>query len=369
MVLKQRFINIQLATQGELVDVFPRGAGYWAAPQGSLSTSTNLIRKIELYINNIFVNPEVHEIFIKRIGFSLIRVHRQQIYSASNASDEILLQQLKWPVETLFVGMKMEDYNSSNEATRRSYLDRWHRFCKVDHTSYAQTGFMSYRREVLGTGVETLNLETVGPAPALGTVTASAPIFGAGVDRYIDVGDFIVINGTPYQVKEYVSTTVINVSQDVAGAVLPAVMGVPLPPANLVAATDYYKLTQEPISARVETCTKTIDSLSITAHGIPIYQDFPSMVFNSYFPYHYGGSAIKTPNDIGALMVNFALYPGTYQPSGHINVSRAREFYIKYNSSVISSVDKGQLVVLASTIKKLVADYLKNNLVVKFSHI
>jgi hypothetical protein len=46
----QRFINIQLATQGELVDVYPRGAGTWISPNGSLSTSTNLIRKIELYI-------------------------------------------------------------------------------------------------------------------------------------------------------------------------------------------------------------------------------------------------------------------------------------------------------------------------------
>lgn len=247
----------------------------------------------------------------------------------------------------------MEDYNSSSEATRRIYLDRWHRFAKVDHTVYAQTGYMSYRREMLGTGVETLALEVVGPAPAIGTVTASAPMFGAPADRNIDVGDYIVINGVPYKVKQWINASTINVHQDVAIPILPAVSGIPLPAINLTAATDYYKLVEEPVSARVETCTKTIDSLSITAHGIPIYNDYPEQFFNAYMPYHYGGNAIRSPKDCGAMMIPFNLYPGAYQPSGHINVSRAREFYIKYNSSVISSVDKGTLVVLASTINFL----------------
>lgn len=35
-----------------------------------------------------------------------------------------------------------------------------------------------------------------------------------------------------------------------------------------------------------------------------------------------------TPTDNGLMMVNFALHPGDYQPSGHFNVSRAREFYL-----------------------------------------
>ena len=53
----QRFINIELANQNELVDVVPRGAGTWASPNGSLGSVT--LSSVELYINNIFVNPEV----------------------------------------------------------------------------------------------------------------------------------------------------------------------------------------------------------------------------------------------------------------------------------------------------------------------
>lgn len=64
---------------------------------------------------------------------------------------------------------------------------------------------------------------------------------------------------------------------------------------------------------------------------------------------------MQTPEDLGALMINFCLYPGTYQPSGHINVSRAREFYLEYTSdpAVINSTSDGVLVVLASALNFL----------------
>jgi hypothetical protein len=47
----QRFINIDLASTNQLVGVFPRGAGTYASPNGSVSDPT--ISTIELYINNI----------------------------------------------------------------------------------------------------------------------------------------------------------------------------------------------------------------------------------------------------------------------------------------------------------------------------
>jgi hypothetical protein len=54
--------------------------------------------------------PEIHDIFIKRIGFSLIRVHRSQTFSATNPTDSLLLNQLKWPIEYLMVGMRIASY-------------------------------------------------------------------------------------------------------------------------------------------------------------------------------------------------------------------------------------------------------------------
>lgn len=92
---------------------------------------------------------------------------------------------------------------------------------------------------------------------------------------------------------------------------------------------------------------KTLTTVSILAHGISIYNNYAAEFFSDYQPYHYGGYNIITPEDEGALMINFNLYPGTYQPSGHINVSRAREFYFNYTSAYVSSANVADLLVLA----------------------
>ena len=50
---------------------------------------------------------------------------------------------------------------------------------------------------------------------------------------------------------------------------------------------------------------------------------------------------------MGAYMVTFNFYPGTYQPSGYINLSNTREFFFIYNSSIISKTNTANLVVYA----------------------
>lgn len=81
--------------------------------------------------------------------------------------------------------------------------------------------------------------------------------------------------------------------------------------------------------------TRTVDAMEVTAHGMNLYQKIDSQFYNQYKPMVFGEHTLVTPHDDGALLVNFALYPHVYQPSGHINISRAREFYIKVYSSVI----------------------------------
>lgn len=52
----QRFINIELASRDELVDMVPRGAGTWSAPGGTIAETNpqgTTLKSIELYINNI----------------------------------------------------------------------------------------------------------------------------------------------------------------------------------------------------------------------------------------------------------------------------------------------------------------------------
>merc|ERR1711998_63696 len=93
---------------------------------------------MELYINNIFVNPEIHDIYIRRIGFTLIRVHRYMSISVNEESNgEKLISQLKWPIEYLFVGMRPKWNTSHNN--RWMWRD-WHRMTKVDTGIFPDAG-------------------------------------------------------------------------------------------------------------------------------------------------------------------------------------------------------------------------------------
>jgi hypothetical protein len=63
-------------------------------------------------------------------------------------------------------------------------------------------------------------------------------------------------------------------------------------------------------------------------------------MFNSYMTYQYGCQTINTPSDSGVYLINFCLYPGTYQPSGYVNASRAREFFLDFTSSLIGTTKR-----------------------------
>jgi hypothetical protein len=290
----QRFISIDLAQQNYLAFDFPSiylqtitdgttaGAGTPGGPttlrkityspiyQTTSTPTTEIsIEKMELYINNIFVNPEVHDIYIKRIGFSLIRVYRQHNQRCNQESaDEKLLSQLKWPVEYMMVGLRpVWNIKSVNQNQWRD----WHRM--------------------------TYNVQAYCDDPSLAQA-ASATSGGAQVAA---TGSSI-------------------------GEVMPDTYYLPVP---------------------------TVDSLTLTSHGIVIFDNFQDTFFNQYMPFHYGGPALVTPDDVGALFVNMALFPRSYQPSGHLNISRARETYLKWTTSYVSASTPADLLAVAVAINFL----------------
>jgi len=232
----QRYITLLLA---DVTDVcFGQdygGGGAFIAPQ---------ITKFELFINNIFVNPEIHDIFIKRIGFSMIRVHRSERVPISVGQDEILLDQLKWPMETMYIGIRP----TANLATP----DRWHKYHLVTDV----------------------------------------------------VTSFPVARPNPFP-----------------------------PPADQLGFSD----------AIWQTATEMIDTFSILTRAVELYRKTPAKFFNTYIPYTYGGVNVTSPIDPGLYMVTFNLYPGSFQPSGHVNLSRTRELYFKYSSSVITGLVSASL--------------------------
>jgi Large eukaryotic DNA virus major capsid protein len=217
--------------------------------------------------NNIFVNPEIHDIYIKRIGFSLIRVHRFQSGRVLESTNNILLSQLKWPIETMYVGLRPAQNVAA--ANPNQYRD-WHN---------------------------------------LTLLTDQQLDCAAGAQGEVMTDDLIAFNAVSIKHK-YFTSRVNN-----CAVVFP-------------------------------NSTETIDTLQLQAHGIQIFATARSAFYRDYLPYTFGGSNINTPEDKGALMLNFCLYPGTYQPSGHLNVSRARELYLEYVSSYVSQSSPADLLVL-----------------------
>lgn len=91
----QRFVKVLFNTANNIC---------FGTPNNSFTAPT--ITASDLWINNVFVNPEIHDIFIKRIGFQLIRVYRYQSAPLQTNYDQVRLDQLKWPVETLYIGIR-----------------------------------------------------------------------------------------------------------------------------------------------------------------------------------------------------------------------------------------------------------------------
>ena len=292
----QRFISIDLNQQALLAYEFPSiyletitelPAGLPPFPASNrVKTYTPIfqklgvtpidIEKMELYINNIFVNPEVHDIYIKRIGFSLIRVYRQHTPRCNqDSSDEKLLSQLKWPIEYMFVGLRptwnIKDVTTGTGGVvtggNQNQWRDWHRLTRM-------------------------------------------------VDAYCDEP----------MLAEMPASSVVAALASSIGQVIPDQYYLPVP---------------------------TVDSLTLTSHGIVIFDGFTDTFFNQYMPFHYGGPALVTPDDPGALFVNLALFPRSYQPSGHLNISRARETYLKWTTSYVSAKTPADLFAVAVAINFL----------------
>jgi len=271
------------------------------------------ITNMELYINNIFVNPEIHDIYIRRIGFTLIRVHRYGSISVNEeGQNEKLISQLKWPIEYIFVGMRPK-WNVSR-SNRWMWRD-WHRLSKVDTAVFADEGDCVDAFSVYG--------------PKSNITNASW-----GNTAYVNTPDPAVVG----------NTTAYNQTANSVGKV----------------AQHAYRLVKHAVQRTEYTYEQaSLTSLTVTAHGITLYDYFNTAFYNSYIPYQYGGYNIRTPDDPGALMITFCLFPKTYQPSGHLNVSRAREFYIGWNSCYISSTHPAELVFCASAINFLLNSTLE----------
>jgi len=336
----QRFIDVDLAATNEILQSLHAFNPALDSP-GTNPAPTPDVSVMDLYINNIFVNPEIHDIFIKRIGFSLIRVHRRQSIRVNKSNDSLLLNQLKWPIETIYVGLRPTE-NVDTSSTLM--LTAWNIMAEVTESQVAlcclQNGYSFDATLPAGPGITAAQYSA-----------AFVSFTGLGLDFAAELG---VAVGTVLSVDQLNSALTANG--------FPPLIGTFAIEATPTAAEIDAALPGTQCTATYQTLTPTFDRISIEAHGVPLYRDIAAPFFNQYIPYTYGGHHINTPYDVGALMITFNLYPGSYQPSGHVNISRAREFYFIYNSlSVGSSIPEADLIVVAIAINfLLISDFSWN---------
>lgn len=351
----QRFIDVQFSAANEILQ-------HQHASNPALdSPATNPvpvpdILKCDLYINNVFVNPEIHDIFIKRIGFSLIRVHRFQTARVSKSEDQIHMNQMKWPIETLYVGLRPSE-NSDTAST--GMLENWYKYSQVVDRVVSTGGLSDYApllaAPATALAVTVADVDAVLPAfsasgVALQSLSSLTGLAGAtavtrkSLNTWLGFYGFKQLSGAA--AGTFLGGNILAAEWSMPPALITDQAGVP---AGVEAGSG-----AQPSQVRYKTCIPTISSLEITAHSIAIYKELPSQFFNAYTAFNFGGLNINTPEDCGALMIPFNLYPGAYQPSGHLNISRAREFYLTFKSDVVGkTVSQADLIIIGVAINFL----------------
>lgn len=378
----QRFIECAINQGNLLVDLVPRGsyAGNYSSPGGSLNYS-NCVQEVTLYINNIFVNKEVHDIFIKRIGFTLIRVHQYQNATVTTDAYTVLLNGIKWPVEFGWIGFQPKDYISVQDNLRRANLQNWDKYSLVTPYTATATGWVQSQRslKVSGTALPdssngVLTFGTAATATfntATGNVPASLTFSNAQANATVlSAGDEVVVPLTGFTGGTFTETSVtlhvvsasttIVAFAETTDQVLAAI-GYTGAAANLVftiagsttLSVTVYSLVKTEQTSTVDTYSPTIRSIKLTAAGVTIIDDFPQSVLSKYLPFQFGQNTIVAPKDPGLMFLNFALHPGIYQPSGHFNFSRCREFQLQVFGTIFSNSFQGQFLIETSSLNFL----------------
>jgi len=331
----QTDLNITFATVPEIVGFADYGGGgEYIEPK---------IETCELYVNSIYMNPEVSDIFMKQFGFSLIRVHCRHTEKLISNNASIHLNKLKWPTECLYVAFKPH-----NNLSMSQYWQKNATLKPYD----IKVPVVAKNILILTSGIVNATLPKNNNSVSI--TRTSGLVLNTTNDFYTNY-DFVITGGTGYfrdsirdnryMVNRYNgSTQTITINGIWNGGIIPD-------------HTTTFELFTPQLAINVAQYYKeipTISTMEVKAHGVVLFNESSESFYNSYLPYRYG-SNMNTPDDRGWYMVNFNFFPGEHQPSGHLNISRIREFYINYKSNNnISQTNPVELIVLSDAINFLV---------------
>ena len=108
---QQTVVELEFESVDNIVAVADYGGGGLFTPP--------VISRSELYVNHIFLIPEILELVSNKFSFQLVRVHKEFTQKILSNSNTIKLQQLKWPVESIYFTFKPN--------ANLKHSQKWHR--------------------------------------------------------------------------------------------------------------------------------------------------------------------------------------------------------------------------------------------------
>lgn len=189
----QRTVTCELAPLSEMIQALAPNANFDviddpadvddpAIPNGLAPADlpfTRLAISVDLYVNSIYVSPEIHDIFARRVGFSLIRAHRRQTSQLQSAAGSFLLDQLKFPAEYLLVGLRRRSLATD--------FDRWWMMGEKAARTGANkllTPAIVWNANVGGGGVSQLVVREAVEATTLESFTESLGVTAHGIEIF-----------------------------------------------------------------------------------------------------------------------------------------------------------------------------------------
>jgi len=361
----QRFVELTLATQAQMcgairtdrawsltpsmsaqapaeLDLFTAAGSVTTATTSALDTTNNgAVTSADMYVNNVYVLPDIHDIYIHRIGFNLIRVTREDTKDLLASASNVQLHNLKWPIESIYFGCQPTGQEND--------LAHWWRMGQQTRNASFQTA----SKAVLQDGANV----TIA-ANAYGDVVGTSTWPNADVTVTIINGVAripVASNNAPAVTlpvclplnADGTFTVPVGCITTAAGVVYPDTAVTYTPGA---AAAESAAQLQSSVAGldHFRTCVDTLDDVTISLHGTKVYDAMPSSFFSDYMPTTFGCGRVVGTEDCGSHAVFFGLYPGTYQPSGHVNISRARELYF-----ATTPTTAGKLIHVATAINFL----------------
>ena len=90
---------------------------------GTAGFLTPNITVSDLYVNNIFLSPGISDMFLKKVGYTLIRVYKYQVAQCSENTGELKIDELRFPTETVYVG-----FRPRVNLLAANRMEDWHRY-------------------------------------------------------------------------------------------------------------------------------------------------------------------------------------------------------------------------------------------------